>query len=258
MIGTEKAKREKVLDRIQALRNKTVEQGCTEEEAIAASQLIGKLMDEYNLTMTDVELGSIDCIEDVIATPNKRNNHPIVFCLVDLADFCDVRVWTCRKCMLDEKLGYHTPKKTYVFFGLPQDVATANYLYHVIFGAMDREVKEFKKTDYYLNLEFKGDKKIASNSFLRGMANRLSTRLVLMKDERNKEIIKTTGRNLVVVKGSHLETALQQAGYHIGKAKRQYHRINYDGTASAAGYQAGGRVGLNKGVGSGRSQRLLG
>lgn len=248
-------KREKVLRRIEGLMSKTVAGGCSEEEAVAASEIVGKLLDEYNLTMTDVELGDLECTEETVETPNKRNRHPIDYCMRDLAHFCDVRVWRSKRYVLENN--HHVLRVLYVFFGLPKDVQVAQYLYHVIYGSMNREVKNFKKGEYYQNLYWKGERKIASNSFLRGMSERLCVRLSQMKHARNEDMVAQTGRDLVVVKGIHLEKAMFQAGISIKKAKKNYNRHGYDSHANSAGYAAGGNVGLHKGVTSSGGQRAL-
>ena len=48
--------REKIAARIRALLAKTVENGCTEAEALAAAQLAAKLLQQYELTLDEVQL----------------------------------------------------------------------------------------------------------------------------------------------------------------------------------------------------------
>ena len=52
---------EKLKGRIQALRAKTVENGCTEEEALSAAAKVADLLDQYDLSLTDVELREEAC-----------------------------------------------------------------------------------------------------------------------------------------------------------------------------------------------------
>lgn len=44
--------------RIRSLLEKTVENGCTEAEAMLAAEKAADLMAEYELTLTDIELGA--------------------------------------------------------------------------------------------------------------------------------------------------------------------------------------------------------
>lgn len=236
------AKRKKVLRRIEALRNKTVDAGCTEEEAIAASVIVGKLMDEFNLSMSDVEINQISCIQNTIQTKNKRNNHPIYYCLMALAEFCDVEVWRSIRRDNKEEHVYYT------FFGLPKDVDIAVYLYHTIYQALEREVQVFHKDKVYTDLLGKGEKKIATNSFLYAMGRRISARLYAMKKERQETVFSETGRDLVLVKGSVVKNALEKLHIIIGAAKKSYHKKEINLKAMNKGYEAGDHVSFHKGV----------
>ena len=47
---------DRLVQRIQALRAKTVEQGCTEQEALAAAAKVAELLDRYGLSLSEVSL----------------------------------------------------------------------------------------------------------------------------------------------------------------------------------------------------------
>ena len=53
----ENLERQAILERMRAIQARTVENGCTEAEAMAAAELLAKLSTKYNLTMTAVEIG---------------------------------------------------------------------------------------------------------------------------------------------------------------------------------------------------------
>src|SRR3984893_2613560 len=46
----------RVIQRIQALRAKTVDQGCTEQEALASANKVAELLDRYGLSLSEIEL----------------------------------------------------------------------------------------------------------------------------------------------------------------------------------------------------------
>ena len=50
------AELDKLKVRIQALRAKTIDNGCTEDEALSAAAKVAELLDRYDLSMTDVEM----------------------------------------------------------------------------------------------------------------------------------------------------------------------------------------------------------
>ena len=84
---------DKVLGRIQALRGKTVETGCTEQEALAAAEKVAELLDRYGLSLSEVELKSQPCEGAGIETGRKRFG-PIDVCIPAVGRFCDCRVWS--------------------------------------------------------------------------------------------------------------------------------------------------------------------
>jgi hypothetical protein len=130
------AKRQRILDKIRKLQTKTTLMGCTEAEALAAAQAVGKLLDDYGLTMTDVELQSTECIEDSVLSPFVTNRHPIRYCLRALSGYCHT-AYFFRQQPIDEDGA--TWRTAYYFFGLPHDVEVAVYLTQVIMAALDRE-----------------------------------------------------------------------------------------------------------------------
>ena len=48
--------RKAVLKKLRAFAQRTVENGCTEAEAIAAAEAMQKLQHEYNMTLTDADI----------------------------------------------------------------------------------------------------------------------------------------------------------------------------------------------------------
>ncbi len=54
--GARDADLDRLIARIQALRAKTVEQGCTEAEALAAAEKVAELLDRYGLSLSELDL----------------------------------------------------------------------------------------------------------------------------------------------------------------------------------------------------------
>ena len=74
---TNKGNREeldKVLSRIQALRSKTVEQGCTEAEALLAASKVAELLDQYGLTLSEIGMKSQSCASEGVETSRRRRS----------------------------------------------------------------------------------------------------------------------------------------------------------------------------------------
>ena len=99
---------EKVKARIRALTAKTVAHGCTEAEALAAAEMVGRLLDRYALSMDQVALRATACVQ--VELPLRgRQRRPIDGCVTAIARFCDCKVWLVRR----------DAASCYVLFGFP-------------------------------------------------------------------------------------------------------------------------------------------
>jgi Protein of unknown function (DUF2786) len=145
---------DRVLARIQALRAKTVDRGCTEEEAIAAARKVAELLDRYGLSLGEVELKDQSC-EGFGVDTGRRRFGPIDSCIPAVGAFCDCRVWSEKTA--DGEIRY-------VFFGLPADVAGAGYLYELVERAFATETALFKRSELYAG-HHTGDRRSATQSF---------------------------------------------------------------------------------------------
>ena len=104
--------------RIQGLRSKTTDNGCTEAEALLAAAKVAELLDRYDLSLTDVEIRNGQCEQRHYETRHKKR-IPLDDCIGDIANFCDCRVWREKS---------HSGNARYVFFGLPSDIEVVHYL----------------------------------------------------------------------------------------------------------------------------------
>src|SRR4051794_41887668 len=102
---------ERLKTRIQGLRSKTTDNGCTEAEALSAAAKIAELLDRYDLSLTDVEIRHAQCEQRHYQTRRKKR-IPLDDCIDGSANFCDCRVWREKS---------QVGNARYVFFGLPSD-----------------------------------------------------------------------------------------------------------------------------------------
>jgi len=227
-------KRKSIAAKIKALQNKTVDKGCTEAEALAAADMIGKLMKEYDLSMTQVEFGA-EKFDTLKIETDSRIAGPLHRVVNAIATFTDTKVWFNRG-----------SKITYSFFGATKDTQIAEYLYHLLLTAVTTEVKNFKKTGEYKNSSING--KTLTTSFIAGMASRLSARLNEMK----KEIQKPTGTGLMVIdKMSVVKSEFAKLNMRLATQKTR----TTIGSSSAygAGKAAADRVTITSGIRSGNT-----
>ena len=78
--------------RIQGLRSKTTDNGCTEAEALLAAAKVAELLDRYDLSLTDIEIRASECEQRQYETYRKKR-IPLDGCIGAIANFCDCRVW---------------------------------------------------------------------------------------------------------------------------------------------------------------------
>src|ERR1700682_5249001 len=62
--------------RIQGLRCKTTDNGCTESEALLAAAKVAELLDRYDLSLTDVEIRDAPCEQREYETYRKKRIPP--------------------------------------------------------------------------------------------------------------------------------------------------------------------------------------
>lgn len=232
----------KIKARILALSAKTVKNGCTEEEAMAAISMVGKLLQQYNLSMDEVELRAEECDTLIINTESKVRGG-VYFAISAIGSFTGCKVWTRRT----------STELSYCFFGQKSDLLMAKYLYDLIVAAIKTESIKFKKTSAYIMAR---SKKAATSSFTVGMGSRLSIRLSNTKKENENEVITARGGNtaLVVLKSKIVDEAYRDLGLKLSKNNGKT-KI-YNGSAYRSGQEAGDRVNLNRPV-NGPGQKTL-
>ena len=232
----------RVKARIRALADKTVSNGCTEAEALAAAEMVGRLLDRYSLTMAEIDMRETACVE--LAVPaGGRQRRPIDGCVPAIARFCDCKVWRDRG----------EAGADYKFFGFEPDTLLARYLFQVIAGAIAAECALFRRH----NPALRGTElRRASDSFQYGMAARLAERLEAMHATRSEAMAaqRSGGRALAVVKHQVVDAAFHETGTRLASARpagRQVIRGAFDD-----GVAAGERVNLDRPLRGGQTARL--
>ena len=191
----------RVIERIRALRAKTVDQGCTEEEALTAADKVAELLDRYGLSLGETDLRHQACL-GVGIDSNRKRMGPLDDYVPAIAHFCDCRAWNER-----------TPAGTIrsMSFGLPADVEAAQYLFERVASALDTEIAAFRKGELYAGLAG-GGRQRATTSFQLGLARGICDKLDARKVERDTTTFQLTGRDLVPVKASVVEEELAKLG----------------------------------------------
>ncbi len=226
---------DRLVTRIRGLREKTVEQGCTEQEALAAAEKVAELLDKYGLSLNELDLRRQSCEGVGIETGRKRRG-PIDDCMTTIAGFFDCRVWA--ETSLNGTLRY-------VFFGMPGDVQAAVYLHDLIAMAFESETQSFQAGSIYRET-LSGQRRTATNSFQIGLARGIVAKLDALSESRTVRQ-QGSGRDLVPIKESIIETELEKLGL-------QFHRRGASSRRSVlsdafnAGKEAGERFDYRPGL----------
>ncbi|MGI4802159.1 MAG: DUF2786 domain-containing protein [Janthinobacterium lividum] len=235
------AELDKLIGRIQALRAKTVEQGCTEQEAMTAAAKVAELLDRYGLSLSELDLRGQSCEGSAVETERKRAG-PIDECVPATAAFFDCRVW-------GEKDG--AGRLRYVFFGLPADVAAARYLYDLVDQAFTRETALFKSGETYAAMP-SSLRRTATNSFQVGLGRGIIAKLYDLRTRREVALRGSSGRDLVVLKAGIVDAEMAELGLSLrARSRSGGKRLLKD--AFDQGHAAGLGFEYTQGIGNGTS-----
>ncbi|HEX3995193.1 MAG TPA: DUF2786 domain-containing protein [Acetobacteraceae bacterium] len=224
---------DKLVQRIRGLREKTVEQGCTEQEAMAAAEKVAELLDRYGLSLSELDLRKQSCEGIGVETGRKRRG-PIDDCMGTIAVFFDCRVWAETA---------ESGALSYIFFGLPGDVQAAVYLHDLVALAFAAETATFQKGEFYRGLSA-GDRRSATNSYQVGLAQGIINKLNAMRHARDAG--RTNGRALVPVKQSIIEQEMERLGLTLRRLTATKRRVIPD--AFNSGREAGERFEYRPGI----------
>ena len=114
--------------KLRALQNMTVANGCTESEALVAAAKAAELLERYGLSLEELKAAAPDhvCDSDSVNC-GRRHTHEAQFLAPKIAEFTKTKIWLTR-CRTEVKL---------TFFGLKADVQIASYLFTVFRTALE-------------------------------------------------------------------------------------------------------------------------
>ena len=241
--------RQKIIARIRALQSKTVENGCTENEALAAAEMASRLMEEYEVDFSEEDVAAEDVtavdVETGLGRRGHRRQHDVKWVAVAVSRFCQVRAITSRTD--DGRLAIR-------FMGLREDVTWAEWLMAMLRGAMERAWRDYRRDNVLWT-----HPATARANFMYSMTLRINERLDEITNARKRAAV-TEGRALVVVKDAAVARWLVARGLKasLGAGSVKGHsRMRDDSAASAAGREAGNNVGFGRPVSGGAAVRRI-
>lgn len=225
-----KRRRASALEKIRALLRKTVENGATEAEALAAAAKAEELIEKYDVETTELDIE--ESATDFATTPFDPADHAFnVMVCNAIAIFTETQFWTEHRGPVDQRV---------TFFGLTHDIEIAEYFRDICVNAMRREVEVYVKREAAF---FPRRKDRMVRSFKEGMAERLADRFLRMAASRRSQ-----GRGLIFVKDAVIDKDLEKAGLEFTDERVAYR--DKDAASYDRGRRAGDNVALNSAVGT--------
>lgn len=217
-----------MIDKIRAMLAKTVENGCTEAEAMVALQMAETMMQAHEITEDDLK---------------EVRGETAILMRSDMRDPQNVRWKLCYWISKFTETKTFGHKKSIKFVGLKGDVEFALWLTETLTTFVHSELKRYMWANGYQ--AFQGTKRVrVINSFIIGCCSRINTKLLTMINARN---VTTLGTDLVVAKQALIEDVMKDLNVkkadNRGRKASAFYRDVY-----SAGQEAGDKASFGRPV----------
>jgi hypothetical protein len=231
--------RKKMLERVRAILSKTMANGCTEGEAMAALEKARELMAAYDISESDLAATSQPEQEGAAVHKDMRDDPYQIKKSLSLAvgRFTRCRAW-------------HGRAYSVGFAGLESDVLFATWLLDTLQAFVMRELRAFQASR---RAEGNINPRIIGASFVHGCAERISARLIELAPV-EPVTAAGTANALTVSRKALIAQAMKDAGIHLVRGRKQDVRLN--GAAYGAGQNAGNGARFDRPVSSGGVLRI--
>lgn len=223
--------RETLKRRLKALRELTVGRGCTEAEAMAAAAKLAELMREHGISQDDLDMG-----EAVAHT--KSPLKPMRAKLWSTIAHC-----TNTAALFTER----DNGRAITYCGREPGPEIATYLFDVCENAIRNEVAKFRSGEFYQRRRTVKTKRIAVEDFTSGLIFRLNGRLL--------ELFADTRNSVVMQAAAAYRDQLAPGARALSMKPQKGPRFE---SAVEAGWSAGGRVHLSRGMETETAPKLIG
>jgi hypothetical protein len=219
------ADRNSIVEKIRSLLSKTVANGCTEAEMLAALDKAAAMRDAYEVSDEELHLTKEEKVALHAEPMDAADPHQLKWRLsYGVRMFCGVQI-------------YRHPKQTGLHFvGMSSDVELARWLLDTladfVFGALYEHLIGC--------LAPKSDRRIIIRSFVESCCHRINERLLELI-VRSRQVQTSNGRELVVVKDTAIKAFMKDSGIRLCTTSCGG-RGTIDKAASSAGRAAGDRA----------------
>jgi Protein of unknown function (DUF2786) len=231
--------REKLLSKIRALLAKTLDAGCTEEEAMAALAKAQAMQAAHEVTEAELRLTKEEKAILRSEPPGTKDPHQIKWHLLyAVSKYCNCEGWRERR-----RNGGNI-----IFCGLPADVQHATWLLDHLAAFVKARIIDFLMESEPSN----EDRRTAIRGFVAGCTGRISHNLEELS-EQTAAAANSNARALVVIKDRAVQDKLKELGIRIHTSCGGYGQLDH--SSYAAGQAAGDRASFGRPV-SGRNATL--
>lgn len=237
--------RSNLLRKIRALMAKTIDNGCSEAEAMSALSMAQAMMDAYEVTEADLaEVGKESAIKEEMK--DMRDPHHIRSHLT-----VGISKFTNTKCYRNE---FKSQKFKYNFIGLQSDVEFAIWLTETLTMFVQKELKNYIWGNDYTSLT-QNQKRPIIMGFVLGCCNRINARLNELSAQGE---VKASGNGtaLVVIKHELIQRKMNELGLNLRQPRARGTRTNHD--AYGAGKAAGDRARFGRPMGGAGGMKQIG
>lgn len=228
---------EKLMKRIAALLQKTVENGCTQEEALAAAETAERMMREYQITQSEAELGAEGTILEEIPLYESgsmkfgKEFHIKDLISVQLGKLCTTKSW------MNEQKG------VLCVIGLKSDIDLFAYLIDML------SVKCWQLA-VERTAHIQGERRGYRRNFILGFVSGLGRKIREVVEERedDKTYKTSDGKSLVLVKTGIVDSRYGKETAHLNldNGRKSY---STDKKMHLAGFSEGRKANLGRPVG---------
>jgi hypothetical protein len=230
------ASKESLAQKLQALQNMTVANGCTESEALVAAGKAAELLQRYGLSMQELKAAAPDqlCDQNSLGCGLPRYTHEVRFLAPVIAEFTKTKTWISRT----------NTEVEVTFFGLKADVQIASYLFDIFRSAMETEWSVYWGC---YGVEPNVNRRTTRRSFMFGMIKRLQARIGELIEKTKSAPVLSESREIVVLRAEIVEKAFRNLDIRLKKSRRKISN-NWNADAFAAGQVAGDNVSISSGA----------
>lgn len=195
--------RDQIVRKLRALKAMFEHGATSETEAALAMKRYNDLMQKYHLTETDLEIKQSGIHTKNFKTSTGKQKGPMYYLAKPIGNVTNTRGI------------YHRKTGVTVYFGTQADVDYAEFLFRLIESSLEQSWNAYRYSFDYTRLHRDGvHGRTIRNAFYKGYITRMQKRLNEMALENIQE---STGRDLIVLKGQLIQTAIEEAGIKIKK-----------------------------------------